>query len=274
MSIRSSCFIVSAALASAALLAGCESKPTPSNAGASSTAQKPDAAPASAPVTTDSADAAALQRMLRKQTPTPAGTGELPPGHPPIDTGGGAAPPAAASGGSGATGPGGLPSSHPPVPGVTTDLKFDVPTEWKPTAVRSTMRKAQFVLPRAEGDSEDGEMILFYFGRTEGGSVADNLARWRDMFKTADGNKVGDDAVKSETFEVNGLKVTMLEVTGRYAPSAMPGAAPQEPRDNYRMLAAVVETPNGPWFFRGTGPVATMAAHAENLRKLLNSVRM
>lgn len=264
--------IVSMTALAAAGLLGCESKPTPSNAGASSTAQKPAAAPASAPVTTDAADTAALQKMLRKPTATPAGgAAELPPGHPPIDAGAGAAPPAGASG---APGPGGLPSSHPPVPGVTTDLKFDVPTDWKPTAVRSTMRKAQYVLPRAEGDGEDGEMILFYFGRTEGGSVADNLARWRDMFKTADGGKIGDDAVKTETFEVNGLKVTMLEVTGRYAPSMMPGAPPQEPRDNYRMLAAVVETPSGPWFFRGTGPVATMAAHAENLRKLLNSVRM
>ena len=271
MSTSRYCIVFVTALATA-MLAGCEAKPTPSDAGASSTAQKPAATPASAPVTSDATDAAALQKMLRKQAPTPTGTAELPPGHPPI--GGAAAPTAGTSDASGATGAAGLPSSHPPVPGVTTELKFDSPTDWKPTAVRSTMRKAQFVLPRAEGDAEDGEMILFYFGRTEGGSVADNLTRWRDMFKTADGAKIGDDAVKTETFEANGLKVTLLEVSGRYAPSAMPGSAPQQPRDNFRMLAAVVETPNGPWFFRGTGPVATMSAHAENMRKLLKSVRM
>ncbi len=181
----------------------------------------------------------------------------LPPGHPPID--GAAAP---------------RPAPAPP-PTSGRPLRFDAPDGWQSQTVSSSMRKAQFVLPRATEGGEDGDMILFYFGAGQGGSVADNLERWRGMFKGADGKPVPADAATSERFDANGLKVTTLEVSGQFAPAAMPGMAqPSGPRDDFCMLAAVVETPDGPWFFRGVGPSATMREHRDRFLGMLRSVRI
>lgn len=232
------------------LLGGCDAPVTPakSAAGSGSAESKP-------------ADLSELKSFVREQagggsTP-PSGAGNvLPSGHPPIGASRGAAAGASTEGGA-----------------SKADLNYAAPTTWQTQPPRSGMRKAQFLLPRAEGDSEDGEMILFYFGRNEGGGVADNIARWRGMFTTTEGKPVGDEAVKQEKFEANGLAITLLDVVGRYAPSAMPGAPATGPKDDYRMLAAVIETPGGPWFFRGTGPRATMEAHLPAFREMLNSVK-
>lgn len=188
-----------------------------------------------------------------------SGASGLPPGHPPVD--GSAAPRAAA------------PPRQPPQ--AERPLRFDAPEGWQAQTVTSAMRKAQFVLPRSGEAGDDGEMVLFYFGAGQGGSVQDNLDRWRGMFKTSDGQPVPSQAASTETFESNGLKVTTLDVSGQYAPAAMPGMPqPAGPRNDYRMLAAVVETPDGPWFFRGVGPNATMAAHRDRFLKMLRSVRV
>ena len=66
----------------------------------------------------------------------------------------------------------GLPAGHPPIPRSSppmrspaptggTELRFTAPENWKPTPPMSTMRKAQYVLPRSEGDSEDAELVVY-----------------------------------------------------------------------------------------------------------------
>ncbi len=231
------------------ILGGCDAPVTPAKSAA-----------ASGSAESKPADLSELKSFVREQagggaTP-PSGAGNvLPSGHPPVGASRGSPAPSAEGAASAA------------------DLKYTAPTTWQTQQPRSGMRKAQFLLPRAEGDSEDGEMILFYFGRNEGGGVADNIARWRGMFTTAEGKPVGDEAVKQEKLEANGLAITLLEIAGRYAPSAMPGAPATGPKDDYRMLAAVIETPSGPWFFRGTGPRATMESHLPAFREMLRSVK-
>ena len=56
--------------------------------------------------------------------------------------------------------------------GYTQDrvFTFDPPAEWLQETVSSPMRLAQFALPRAEGDVEDAELVVFYFGGS-GGTV-------------------------------------------------------------------------------------------------------
>jgi hypothetical protein len=180
-----------------------------------------------------------------------------------------------------------LPEGHPPISQsavpreprrpVQTDavsnLKFDAPGDWKPQTPRSTMRKAQYVLPRTEGDAEDGELVVYYFGPGEGGNVVDNLERWRGQFTQADGSPLPDDAVREERFETSGLKVALLDVSGRYAPGAMPGMPETGPRDGFRMYAAVIETSGGPWFVKATGPARTMDQQREAVRTFLSSAK-
>lgn len=153
-------------------------------------------------------------------------------------------------------------------------LKYDAPADWISVKPDSAMRKAQWSLPHAEADTDDGVVILFYFGAGQGGGVAGNINRWKGMFTTDDGKPLADDAVKTESFKANDLKVTVVELSGRYAESSMrPGAPAATPKSNYRMIAAIVETADGSWYFRCTGPSATMAKHEAGVRSLLKSVR-
>ncbi len=206
-------------------------------------------------------DVAAIQSMLSEKAPAPQSSAQgLPPGHPPMP---GAQPPA----------PAGMPPGHPPVgPAGAGTLKYEPPTDWKPMKPAGTMRRAQYALPRAEGDSEDGELVVFYFGKNEGGGTRDNIQRWKSQFTRADGKPLEADAGKTEEFEVNGMKVTLLDVSGRFAPGMMPGAPAVDPKDEHRMFAAVIETPGGPWFFKATGPSATMESQSAAFRKLIDGM--
>lgn len=162
----------------------------------------------------------------------------------------------------------------PPPKAPDSELKYDVPAEWVAVKPDSPMRKAQWSLPRAEGDGEDGVVILFFFGAGQGGGVAGNVMRWKGMFTTEGGEPLPDNAVKQESFKTNDLDVTVLELSGRYTESSMrPGAPPAKPKSNHRMIAAIVETDDGSWYFRCTAPAATLAKHEAGIRSLLKSVR-
>lgn len=167
-----------------------------------------------------------------------------------------------------------LPPPTAPAGAPTARLQYTAPDEWKREPARSSMRLAQYRLPRVAGDDADGELVLFYFGSGDGGPLAANLERWRGQFRTADGEPVGDDAVRQESFTPNNLKVTVVDVTGRFAPRALrPGAADPQPKDDYRMFAAVVEGPGGPWFFKATGPQATMTAQRDAFYEMIKTIR-
>jgi hypothetical protein len=187
------------------------------------------------------------------RTATPAGNaGAVPPGHPPMT----AVPPAAdANQQAAATGP-----------------KYDVPAGWQSQPPKSSMRKAEFILPRAEGDSEDGQLIMYYFGTGGAGAVDANIARWKGMFTTAEGGAVPEDQVKVSSTEANGLKATLLDVTGRYT-DAMSGRA-QASTEDFRMLAAILDTPEGPYFFKAVGPLQTMAGQKKAFGDFIASMRM
>jgi hypothetical protein len=58
------------------------------------------------------------------------------------------------------------------------------------------------------------------------------------------------------------LKTTVISVKGTYlkpsAPMRMDG--PKQPMADHALLAAIVETARGPWFFKAVGPRATIEA--------------
>lgn len=161
----------------------------------------------------------------------------------------------------------------PPPPTPSRELKYDVPAEWVTVPPASRFRKAQWTLPRADTDAEDGMVVLSYFGMGQGGGVAGNLMRWEAMFTTEDGKPLPEEAVRQESFKSNGLNVTMVDLSGRYAEAMMPGAAPSAVKSGHRMISAIVETAEGSWFFKCTAPAATLAKHEPGIRGLLKSVR-
>jgi hypothetical protein len=151
-----------------------------------------------------------------------------------------------------------------PAAGMTGEIAWDLPASWQMVTPSSTMRLAQAVIP---GDAGPGELVVFYFGPGGGGDVEANLARWVGQMELAPGTEAS-----REAFDVGGYRVTLLEVAGTLKPSGM-GMGPSEPVPGSRMLAAVVEGPGGPWFFKATGPDATLAAARDDYRAMLESVR-
>jgi hypothetical protein len=73
---------------------------------------------------------------------------------------------------------------------------------------------------------------------------------------------------------VGALPVTITAVGGRFTGGGMPGGPPSTPRDDWALLAAIAETPTGPWFFKLTGPRATVQAARPAFDELVRSMRM
>jgi hypothetical protein len=136
-------------------------------------------------------------------------------------------------------------------------LRYDAPDEWNEQAPASSMRVTEFQLPRVAGDAEDVELVVFYFGGS-GGSVEANLQRWVNQMEQPDGRSSFEVAATTG-FDANGLAVTVLDVAGTYVAAVRPGSPTQLNKPDFRLLAAVVETPVGPYFFKLTGPARSVA---------------
>ncbi len=130
------------------------------------------------------------------------------------------------------------------------------------------MRKASYVVPRAAGDSEDGELTVFYFGAGQGGGTDANVERWVKQFGDV---KPGD--VRRADREANGLRQHTVELdSGTFsAGTAMGGSG--TPKPNYGLLGGIVEAPSGSYFFKLTGPSKTVAQAKADFYKLLDSIK-
>lgn len=240
-------FVVTA-LCAAGLL-GCDSKPP---------------TPPAAPETSSSADApptadelASVRDMMTREQPAKMQRDSgLPPGHPPIDDDA----PLQTS-----------PNPHAP-PGR---LVYEKPDAWRSVPPASRMRQDQFELPATEAGVDNGEMAVFYFGPAGGGGLEANVQRWRGQFATPAGDPIPDERFERRALKVGDLDVVIVDMQGVYNATAMSfgGQAPP-PAENYRMLAAIVETADGPWFFKAVGPAATIAAHEDAFMSFVQTFRV
>jgi len=166
-----------------------------------------------------------------------------------------AVPPLAQGGGSGAA-------------GFEGRLVWELPDEWTAVPPASSMRIAQASIP---GPGGPAEMVLFYFGPGGGGGVEANVQRWIGQLEV-EGDPEGG-VFESGDPGVGGVRVTWVDVAGTLLPSGM-GMGPTEPQPGSRLLAAVVEGPGGPWFFKTTGPDETVAAARADFLAMLRAARV
>jgi len=150
-------------------------------------------------------------------------------------------------------------------------LKFDTPAGWVSKPPTSSTRVAEFTLPHASGDSEDGALAIYFFGGT-GGSVQANLDRWTSQMTQPDG-KPSADAAKTTKLTANGMNVTLIDVSGTYVAEVSPGSSEHYNKPNFRLRAAVVETPGGPHYIKLTGPAATIARWDASFTAWLKTLR-
>jgi hypothetical protein len=107
-----------------------------------------------------------------------------------------------------------------------------------------------------------------------GGSVEANIERWYGQFAQPDGGSTKDKA-STKKLNVSGSAVTLVDVSGTY--KDMPGGpfagGQAVDRPDYRMLAAIVETPEkGSYFLKFYGPGPTVAKHADGFRQMVEGL--
>jgi len=156
---------------------------------------------------------------------------------------------------------------------ATAALKFDPPAGWVSRTPSSSMRVAEYTLPRVGSDAEDADVTVYFFGSTQGGTVQANIDRWMTQMVQPDG-RASKDVAKTTSFKTkSGLAVTLLDVSGTYVAEVRPGSAERFNKPGFRLKAAVVETPGGPYFVRLTGPAATAAKWDAAFLAFLQSAR-
>ena len=152
-------------------------------------------------------------------------------------------------------------------------LKFDAPKGWVSKTPTSSMRVAEFMLAKAPGDAEDATVTVYFFGG-QGGSVQANMDRWIGQMAQPDGKPSKDVAKTSTVQTATGLKVSLVDVSGTYVAEVTPGSTERLNKPGFRQIAAVVETPDGPYFVKLTGPAGTVAKWKESLDAFLKSLRV
>ena len=133
---------------------------------------------------------------------------------------------------------------------------------------RRRFRIAQFELPRADGDEAPSELIVFHFGKGQGGGVQANLDRWKGQFQDL------EKEAKVEKIKASGMEITVLDMTGTYLFRPAPMVPKATPFKGRRMLGAIVPIPkDGPYFFRMVGPKKSITAQVESFRKMVSSAQ-
>lgn len=150
-------------------------------------------------------------------------------------------------------------------------LTFATPQGWQTVKPGSSMRVAEFTLPRAAGDTEDAQLVVYYFSG-QGGSVEANIERWVGQMQQP-GGKPSDAAAKRSTRKVNGLAVTLVDVSGTYVAEMSPGAAEHNNKPHFRLRAGVVETANGPYYIKLTGPEKTVSRWDQAFEQFVGSLK-
>jgi hypothetical protein len=217
-----------------------------------------------------------LATSCKKEAPK----GDLPPvgEAKPADPAPAAAPPANPHGSMTSTGT----SPHGSMPGKTDARSLEklpdgrfalgpfsiaVPDKWTEKPVTSSMRAADLILP-----GNDAELIVYYFGEGGAGSIDDNLDRWLGQFQQPDGKK-SRDVAKIEKTKFADQDATYVAVSGRFVAAAMPGGEAVDKTDQ-AMLAAIVSSPSGPYYFKLVGNKATVDAQAKAFRAMLGSMKL
>lgn len=225
-------------------------------AGAFAAGRSVSPAAAPAPVVAAEPTSPAPPHAGMPASPKAEGDEPLPPGHPPMGASGGAAatgekmPPGhpAVDG----TGMPSMPGSPAPADSATpASLDWKIPARWQSAPNTSPMRIATYRVPRAPGDTEDGDLSI----TQAGGSVDANAARWISQF-----DEPSQKSAKKTTRKVGPFDITIVEAKGAY--TGMMADAKQA--SDRAMLGAIVPTPGMPHFFKLTGPAKTvLAARAE-----------
>ena len=145
-------------------------------------------------------------------------------------------------------------------------IRWTVPKGWVEGPPKQ-MRFATYVTLPAEKDAEGAECSVSFFGTGQGGNVDQNIDRWITQFENAS-------APSRSLKQISGLTVHLVRIGGSYV--GMTGPMMQQGggrKDNFRLLGAIVEAPEGTVFFKLTGPAKTIVSNEDAFDTMLESLQ-
>lgn len=172
---------------------------------------------------------------------------------------------------------GGMPSGHPPMGGMDalselsddapsfdpenpvlelSNIKLTAPDSWLREKPSSSMRVVQYSLK----SSPEHKVVGFFFGEQD--LVKENIDRWKAEFEELQNSK--------EEELANG-NVTMVTLEGVYGVKHFPMSEEYTPTPDYMVLAAIVKSNEGPYYFKIFAPSKILSKEIDNFKKFLNS---
>jgi len=148
------------------------------------------------------------------------------------------------------------------------DYQTIVPAKWVSRPPISSARLAMFTVPGADSASK-ADVVVYFFGGTPGGNVAENLDRWRGQFSTPDGSPVPEKVTRDSS---GAFPITIAEYRGTYRRGVGAGSA-DSIRTGQALLSAIVETPRGALFIQLFGPMAPVLAERDTFVRFVKGLK-
>ena len=143
-----------------------------------------------------------------------------------------------------------------------------VPPHWVARAPATNMRLAEFTIPY-DSVPVGAEVVVYFFGGGQGGSVAPNLARWKSQFSNPDGSPVPETITRDSSA---GFPITFAEYRGTYARGIGVGNA-ETAKPGQTLLAGIAETPRGTLFIQLFGASAAVVAQRDAFVRFVTGLR-
>ena len=151
-------------------------------------------------------------------------------------------------------------------------IEFKAPAGWAKKTPKSRIIEVEYEIPAAKGDELAGRLTVM----GAGGSIEANIDRWIGQFVQPGGGDSKDKA-KIEKLKVSGQDVQMVDISGTYkdSPGGPLAGGKTVDRENYRMIAAIVQTKSeGNYFLKFYGPKATVTENEKAFRDLVDSMQV
>src|SRR5262249_7832134 len=126
------------------------------------------------------------------------------------------------------------------------DYRTAVPSGWTSKQPSSSSRLAEYTV--------DGsvDVVVYFFGKSQGGNVQANLTRRKGPFPAPDGPAVPETITRDST---GIFPITFAEYRGTYRRGIGAGSA-DSVKTGQTLVAAIAETPRGTMFIQMFGPSA------------------
>lgn len=163
-------------------------------------------------------------------------------------------------------------SSTPPAPKVDdpktasfVGLTAPKPVTWIEHPPTGLMRAANYTVPGRDGN-EAAHIVVFYFGPAQGGTIDDNISRWRSQFQVDENGDLLEPKV--DRLEVDSMTVTLVELAGEWKEMGSVSFKPDQV-----FVMAIVEAPVGRVFIRFAGQTATVDANRDAFMEMILGLR-